>query len=156
MTKELVDSFRKGGLKYRLQRDEDGLWSVRTDKQVFSGNLGELDAFCREQGIEFHLRGREAVSEPINNTVYIEGELKEIDEDSEIVEPELEVVAVLEEAESRAENINIKFVDEAGNDVKLKEVFDKTVELTKEKIEEANEKEAEIARLKAQLEALEK
>ena len=141
MTKELIDSFRKDGLKYRLQRDEDGLWSVRTDKQVFSGNLGELDAFCREQGIEFHLRGREAVSEPINNTVYIEGELKEIDEDSEIVEPELEVVAVLEEVESIKETLDI-LEDEHYADL--------TPDL------DAEAKKAEIARLKAQLEALEK
>ena len=71
-------------------------------------------------------------------------------------EPELEVVAVLEEVENKTEDIGAKFVDEAGNDVKLEEVFDKTVELTKEKIEEANEKETEIAKLKAELAELEK
>ena len=128
MTKELVDSFRKGGLKYRLQRDEDGLWSVRTDKQVFSGTEAGAVAFLKSKGINTtsqHILPSEAVSEPINNTVYIEGELKEIDEDSEIIEPELEVVAVLEQ------------VLEDATDV-------------------IDEKEAEIARLTAQIEDLKK
>ena len=130
MTKELVDSFRKGGLKYRLQRDEDGLWSVRTDKQVFSGTEAGAVEFLKSKGIE-------AVSEPIKVvlgktetsvpvaelevTIEAEVEVEAITEP----EPELEVVAVLEQ------------VLEDATDV-------------------IDEKEAEIAALKAQIAELEK
>ena len=62
----------------------------------------------------------------------------------------------LEALEKKAESVGAKFVDENGNDVKLDDVLEKTVELTKEKIEEANEKETEIAKLKAELAELEK
>jgi len=93
------------------------------------------------------LEVEEAVSEPIKvvlgktETSVPVAELEVTIEAEVEIEPELEVVAVLEEAES---------IDEA---------IDRIAKIPLETIEEAleeSEKETEIARLKAQLEALEK
>ena len=115
MTKELVDSFRKGGLKYRLQRDEDGLWSVRTDKQVFSGTEAGAVEFLKSKGIE-------AVSEPSKEVHTVGG-----NEFAE--EPELEVVAVLEEADSFEEDNKLVIEARKGKEAEIAALKAKLAEL---------------------------
>ena len=121
----------------------------------------ERDVDDLVQPTQHSVRGRCAVCGQTFGAVWLNEVEEAVSEPSEPIEPEpeLEVIAVLEEAENKMERIGIKLVDEDGNGVELKEVFEKSVELTKEKVQaglEERAKEAEIARLRAEIEALEK
>ena len=150
MTKELIDSFRKDGLKYRLQRDEDGLWSVRTDKQVFSGTEAGAVEFLKAKGIE-------AVSEP---------SVPSFEEVEKLTEPAT-AFDVLHETERALEAIiepiqtpsgpSVPYVPlEPEPELEVVAVLEEAVEesKTQQAIKEA--KEIEIARLTAQIEDLKK
>ena len=172
MEKQLVDSFRKDDRsKWKLYRsldEKEEVWQVLTDRTVFSGGLGELDVFCKEHGIEFLIKENLVEEEILIEAIEITGELvvEAVSEPSEPIEsePELEVIAVLEEVTQEELNDAISLPPEPSKCCEKPEEPEPEVVEPGPGVAEAEElqlrvqltKEAEIARLRAEIEALEK